>query len=94
MRRALVIVLALGLAVFFVNSGWAGPNSDCTTIKDGTLLTSGGEVIETGFDGWGYNYQAHLFNGGYCDSYRDAAWCQPYKDVALKMKWNDAWLSN
>ncbi|MFH2071494.1 MAG: hypothetical protein ABIJ75_01450, partial [Actinomycetota bacterium] len=43
---------------------------------------------------WGYNYQGHLFNGGYCDAYRDAAWCQPYKDVALKMKWNDAWLSN
>jgi hypothetical protein len=43
---------------------------------------------------WGYNYQAHLFNGGYCDAYRDAAWCQPYKDVQLNMKWNDAWLSN
>ncbi len=66
----------------------------CTTIQDGTLLTSGGEVITTGFDKWGYNYQGRLFNGMYCDSYRDAAWCQPYKDVYLDMKWNDAWLSN
>src|SRR3989338_10766222 len=28
------------------------------------------------------------------DAYRNAAWCQPYKDVSLIMKWNDAWLSN
>ena len=51
-------------------------------------------MIEPGYDEWGYNYQAHLFNGGYCDAYRDAAWCQPYKYVELLMKWNDAWLSN
>ena len=35
-----------------------------------------------------------MFNGGYCDTYRDAGWCQAYKDVDLIMKWNDAWLSN
>ena len=35
-----------------------------------------------------------MFNGYYCDSYRDAAWCQEYKDVELMMKWNDAWISN
>ena len=67
---------------------------DCTTIQDGTLLTTDGRVITTGYDEWGYNYQGHMFNGGYCDAYRDAAWCQPYKDIALIMKWNDAWLSN
>lgn len=67
---------------------------ECTTIQDGTLLTSGGDPIVLGYDDWGYNYQAHLFNGFYCDSYRDADWCQPYKDVQLMMKWNDAWLSN
>ncbi len=67
---------------------------DCTTIQDGTLLTSAGVVITTGYDVWGYNYQAHMFNGFYCDSYRDAAWCQDYKYVKLIMKWNDAWLSN
>jgi hypothetical protein len=66
----------------------------CTTIQDGTLLTSDGDVIETGYDMWGYNYQALIFNGTYCDAYRDAAWCQPYADVELLMKWNDAWLSN
>lgn len=75
-----------------VEKGWE--KSVCTTIQDGTLLTSAGDVITTGFDEWGYNYQAHMFNGGYCDAYRDAAWCQDYKDVSLLMKWNDAWLSN
>ncbi len=49
---------------------------------------------ETGFDVWGYNYNAHLFSGGYCDAYKDASWCQPYKEDYLIMKWNDAWLSN
>ncbi len=66
----------------------------CTTIQSGTLVASDESIIETGYDDWGYNYQAHLFNGFYCDSYRDAAWCQPYKDVKLSMKWNDAWISN
>ena len=66
----------------------------CTTIQSGLLLDAGGNVITTGYDEWGYNYQAHLFNGFYCDAYRDADWCQAYKDVSLSMKWNDAWLSN
>lgn len=68
--------------------------AECNTIPGGTVLNSAGEVITTGYDEWGYNYQARKFNGGYCDAYRDAAWCQPYKDVDLLMKWNDAWLSN
>ena len=71
-----------------------GGKKGCTTIQSGTLLASDGTMIETGYDGWGYNYQAHLFNGGYCDAYRDAAWCQEWKDDNLSMKWNDAWLSN
>jgi opacity protein-like surface antigen len=74
---------------------WNQGNSNaCTTIQDGTLLTSDNQVIVTGYDQWGYNYQAHMFNGTYCDAYRDAAWCQAYSDVELIMKWNDAWLSN
>ncbi len=66
----------------------------CTTIQSGELLASDGSVITTGFDEWGYNYQGHFFNGGYCGAYRDAEWCQPYADIRLSMKWNDAWLSN
>jgi hypothetical protein len=72
--------------------GWE--RTVCTTIQDGTLVGSDGVLLTVGFDQWGYNYQGHFFNGFYCDAYRDAAWCQPYKDVKLSMKWNDAWLSN
>ena len=67
---------------------------DCATIQSGTLTNSAGATLTVGYDDWGYNYQARLFNGYYCDSYRDAAWCQPYADVELSMKWNDAWISN
>jgi len=66
----------------------------CTTIQSGQLLRSDGAVITTGYDEWGYNYQAHLFNGYYCDAYHNASWCQAYVEDKLKMKWNDAWLSN
>lgn len=66
----------------------------CTTIQSGLIKNTVGDVITTGYDQWGYNYQANMFNGMYCDAYRDAAWCQQFKDVSLTMKWNNAWLSN
>ena len=66
----------------------------CTTIPGGELYNLVGDLILPGYDDWGYNYQARLFNGLYCDSYRNEEWCWPYKDVQLSMKWNDAWLSN
>lgn len=72
----------------------AWKDSTCTDIQSGTLLTSDEAVVTTGFDQWGYNYQAHMFNGGYCDAYRNAPWCQAYKEDNLIMKWNDAWLAN
>ena len=97
--KKLIFVLMMLMLLAIPSTALAGSpcgkgSDECTTIQDGTLLTSDGEVITPGYDEWGYNYQAHLFNGGYCDAYRDAAWCQPYKDIDLLMKWNDAWLSN
>jgi hypothetical protein len=90
MKKLFVIILAIGLVIGMTSYVAA---VECTTIQDGTLFNSAGDIITTGYDDWGYNYQANMFNGGYCDSYRDAAWCQPYVDVELLMKWNDAWLS-
>ena len=87
----LVFILAMALAIS-ANVSLAKPN--CTTIQSGELLASDGSTISVGYDDWGYNYQAHLFNGFYCDSYRDADWCQEWADVKLAMKWNDAWLGN
>lgn len=102
---AIIVIVALGLIVAGCTTSVVPPAEQsvaddkgkptkCTTIQSGELVASDGTVITTGYDKWGYNYQAHLFNGFYCDSYRDAAWCQPYKDVELMMKWNDAWISN
>ena len=90
---AIIFVLELGSAVIAVKAK-GGQNDICATIQSGTLLTSDGRTITTGYDEWGYNYQARMFNGTYCDAYRDAAWCQPWKEDNLMMKWNDAWLSN
>jgi len=96
-KKILIIFLLLVVAAFFVGitSHYAIAKKDgCTKIQDGELYTSDGNLILPGYDDWGYNYQAHMFNGYYCDAYRDAGWCQPYKDIRLIMKWNDAWLSN
>lgn len=92
-KRWILVLFAVGLFFSLANAAEA-KKSECTTIQNGELLTSDGRVIETGADEWEYNYQARIFNGGYCDAYRNAAWCQPWKDVSLQMKWNDAWLSN
>jgi hypothetical protein len=96
MKKLLIVLFCVGLAMTFASQVMAkgGKNAGCTTIQSGELLASDGSKIETGYDQWGYNYQAHMFNGTYCDAYRDVAWCQPYKDDVLMMKWNDAWLSN
>jgi len=90
---AILVLLAIP-SVAMAGEACGQGNGGCTTIQDGTLLTSDGKAIMPGYDQWGYNYQAHMFNGGYCDAYRNAAWCQPYKDDYLIMKWNDAWISN
>jgi hypothetical protein len=101
MKKILLSVFAIGLMLIVAmpvlaksDNASEKSNQSCTTIQSGKLCNSEGDVITTGFDEWGYNYQGRFFLGGYCDAYRDAAWCQPYKDDQLSMKWNDAWLSN
>lgn len=95
MKRSITVASCLILVLAFAVPGLAAnPKTECTSIQDGLIVNSDGDVIYTGFDEWGYNYQAHLFNGYYCESYQNAAWCLPYADVQLSMKWNDAWLSN
>lgn len=47
-----------------------------------------------GYDEWGYNYQANLFNGKYCLFDRDATtYCEDYPNDMLVMKWSDAWMT-
>ena len=56
--------------------------NNCATIPGGTIYTSGGVLITTGFMANGYNYQARIYNGDF-----------GYPGWHLVMKWNDAWLS-
>ena len=93
MRRTIMILLMLVLVAALIAAPvMAGKPSDCTTIKDGTLVASNGDPLVLGYDEFGYNYQAHMFNGRYCDYDRVAG--GDYCDVKLVMKWNDGWLSN
>lgn len=91
---ASIAVLLLTVGVIAAPASGANPDDGVTTIQDGTLVDGGNDLIVLGFNDWGYNYQGHMFEGKYCDSYRDAAWCQDYKEDNLSMKWNEAWLAN
>jgi len=99
---AIIAIAAIGTTSLVIAKKDNGANAECTTIQDGTLFGSDGSQLATGYNEWGYNYQAHLFNGKYCDYhpvYRPGGanheWCvENYGDVSLVMKWNDAWLSN
>ncbi|TKJ38600.1 MAG: hypothetical protein CEE38_02540 [Planctomycetes bacterium B3_Pla] len=84
-------VILMGLCCFIAVS--VGAPIDYTKIQDGTILDSAGNPITVGYDQWGYNYQAHIFNGYYWNFQRPNP---PVTegDVVLQMKWNDAWLAN
>jgi hypothetical protein len=76
------------LTITATGEGWSG-----RTIY-GQLAISYVALLgfESGFDEFGYNYQAHMFNGIYSDA--DRVHGGPYSDVHLMMKWSDTWLSN
>lgn len=95
MKKLMTICMVVVFAVLASSAQAAdGENGDCTTIQEGTL-TLDGEVITVKKDVWGYNYQARLFDGLYCDSDRVTGCDSPADEgVRLLMKWNDAWLSN
>lgn len=61
-------------------------NENCATIQDGTILDAEGNVITTGFDANGYNYQARIHRGPY--DYPG------YEGWYVEETWNDAFLSN
>ncbi|MBI3014116.1 MAG: hypothetical protein HYY65_03400 [Candidatus Tectomicrobia bacterium] len=96
---ALVVFLGvLALAGSGV-SARGGPKGGCATIQDGTITDSDGNPLVLGFDQFGYNYQAHEFNGTYdsVDRVLDGKYygaTGDYVDDQLWMKWSDDWLSN
>ena len=89
-----LVTLAAAAAALAGGLLLAGPVwAQCVTIQDGGIFDSIGDPIGIGYDEWGYNYQAHMFNGDFCDANRNPDTCSS-AGVDLMMKWNDAWLSN
>lgn len=106
MKKVLIIFSGLVLVVLLIGitSHSAVADKDgCTTIKDGVLTYSPGHYLEglpikPGFDIFGYNYQAHMFNGYYANSYLgkdgfppyegdDVAYLDAYPGAAAKWYW-------
>lgn len=74
--------LMLAIALILVIPLFA--NAACTTLKDGVLTYSPGHYlygspIPVGYDSYGYNYYAHLFNGSYANVYLGGAGFPPYE---------------
>jgi len=94
MRKITALAISLAFLLIFAGGfALAGPKwASCTSIKEG-LYSSTGELLELGYDKYGYNYQAHIFNGLYENFSRPDPPVEE-SDTKLQMKWNDAWLSN
>lgn len=97
MRKILMILLGLVVVAFLIgitsHDAIAKKNpkkpkpKDCTTIKDGVIMYSAshylaGQPLKPGFDPYGYNYQAHLFNGYYANVYLGRDGFPPYEGDA------------
>lgn len=104
---SLFIFLSLAIVVYAdkptqvdsngVETAWS--QSSCASIQDGTITDTANNIITVGYDQYGYNYQAHLFNGTYDSSDRNLDGTYfgstgDYVDDNLMMKWSDEWLSN
>jgi len=90
MKKLLTILLGLFLLAFCfgLSSGLAiakkGKFAECAKITEGAIYYSpthylAGQPIKPGFDEFGYNYQAHLFIGYYCNAYLGGYGYPPYE---------------
>jgi hypothetical protein len=97
------VIWAVFILMSLVFAGLASAANDgCTRIQDGILLISDiyftsydftdDGPIQTGFDDYGYNYQAMTYNGNGCGFWLDVDGCDASIDVLIN--WNDDFLSN
>lgn len=84
--KKLILVLSVLLLLALVPAvTLAGPKNDaCTTLKAGELTYSAGHYLAgqplvVGYDEYGYNYQAHMFNGSYANVYLGRDGFPPYE---------------
>jgi hypothetical protein len=84
MKKFVVVLAVLAVALLAAGPAAAEKVKGCTTIQEGVLTYSAthylaGQPFSTGFDPFGYNYQAHLFDGSYFNSYAGGAGFPPYE---------------
>jgi hypothetical protein len=86
MRNFIVITISLLLMLVGLISlaPTTADSSGGTTIQDGTLTYSTGHYLEdqplmTGYDPFGYNYQAHMFSESYANAYLGRDGLPPYE---------------
>jgi hypothetical protein len=94
MKKIIAFLIITGIIVSVTTIGTViAKKNGCATIQEGTLHGSDGYLLVLGYNQWGYNYQAHMFNGKWCDYhpvYRPGSaqhdWCvENYGDVELMM---------
>jgi hypothetical protein len=81
------ILAVVALLVTAIPALAAPKDSECTRIQDGVLTYSashylGGAPLKVGYDIYGYNYQAHMFNGYYANAYLGSYGFPPYEGDA------------
>lgn len=90
-----ILIILLSVVPCFAEKPYNPGRDFCAQISDGTIYQGDNITpVLPGVDEWGYDYERHSFEGKYCDAYQDAEWCQEWAEEDLKMRWNDAWLSN
>jgi hypothetical protein len=96
MQRGIAItgVLTLVIAVIFV-AGCKSPQTPTDPQGSAQLLNPSPAKSDGGFNEFGYNYNARLFNGkadGVDKNLDGKVWGDPtYANDKLVMKWNDEW---
>jgi len=98
LMSVLILVTLLAIPPTAIGAG-QGSKGTCATIQSGTILDSANNPLTVGYDQFGYNYQAHMFNGTYDSSDRklDGMYrgqTGDFVDDRLMMKWSNAWLAN
>lgn len=85
MKNLLLILVVLTMLVV-PSAAFASPPA-CTSIQDGILTYApghylAGQPLTTGFNAYGYNYQASMFKGSYANAYLGSEGFPPYKGDA------------
>lgn len=88
MKRILMVVFVCGVLAI----SWSA-SAQCVKIQSGSIVDVKGNPVTVGYDKYGYNYQAHIFNGLY-ENYSRPDVVVTEGTENLVMKWSDDWLSN